>query len=327
MSRSIRRREFVIWPMAAGAASLLASPGARAQSYPSRPIRLVVPFPPGGPTDIVARPMAQMLGEALHGRVIVDNRGGAGGSIGAAMVASSPPDGYTLLMGTVGTTAINPALYRKLAYDPVNDLTPLCTVASAPLAIVVNPAAGISSLSDLVARAKADPGSVSFGSAGSGTPGHLAGAMFASAAGIRLMHVAYKGSAPAVSDLIGGQIPLMFDPLQSVLPHLRAGKLRVLAVTSRQRVAVLPEAPTVAESGYPDFEWIAWWAMYAPAKLPPDITRRLASEAERIVRSPEFERSLGNLGVTPMSVPLAEFQESEIAKWSAAVRTVGITVD
>jgi len=327
MSFSIHRRRLLHWPLAAGAASCLSSPAVLADTFPSRPLRLVVPFPAGGPTDIVARPLAQMLGEVLRQQVVVDNRGGAGGSVAAGGVAASPADGYTLLMGTVGTAAINPALYRKLPYDPVTDFTPLASVASAPVAIVVHPAAGIGSVADLIAKAKAKPDSINFGSAGNGTPGHLSGAMFASAAGIRLAHVPYKGSAPAVSDLLGGQIPLMFDPLQSVLPHVRAGKLKALAVTSRQRSNLLPDVPTVAESGLAGFEATAWWAVYAPARLPADIAQRLGAEIERIARSEEYARSLGNLGVQPMVVPLADFQKAEMAKWGAAVRATGITLD
>lgn len=298
-----------------------------ANSYPSKPIKLVVPFPPGGPTDIVARPLAKLLGDALSQQVFIDNKGGAGGSIGAASVATAPPDGYTVLMGTVGTAAINPALYKKLPYDPVADLTPLATVASAPVAIVVNTAAGINTLADLIARAKAAPDSLTFGSAGNGTPGHLAGAMFCHAAGIKLRHVPYKGSAPAVTDLLGTQIQVMFDPLQSVLPHVQANKLKLLALTSRERSKVVPDAPTVAEAAVPGFEMVAWWALYAPARLPADIAKRLTAEAQRVVQSPAFEAGLGNLGVQPLSKPLAPLQAEEIAKWGAAVRTAGITLE
>ena len=299
----------------------------RAEPWPAKPVRLVVPFPPGGPTDLVARPLAQQLGDALGQQVVVDNRGGAGGSVGAQNVATAAPDGYSLLMGTVGTSAINPALYRKLPYDPVADLTPIATVASAPVAIVTHPGTGIATLAELVARAKAQPDTLSWGSAGNGTPGHLAGAMFASAAGIRLRHVPYKGSAPGVTDLLGGQIQLMFDPLQSVLPHVRAGKLRALGVTSRQRSKELPDVPAVAEATVPDFEMTAWWAVWGPAKMPPDVARRLTGDIERIVRGAEFERALGNLGVQALSAPLAAMQRSEAAKWGAAVRATGVTLD
>ncbi|PZQ77663.1 MAG: LacI family transcriptional regulator [Variovorax paradoxus] len=298
-----------------------------AEDYPSKPIRMVVPFPAGGPTDIVARPLAKLLGDALHQQVIVDNRGGAGGSIGAANVAGSAPDGYTVLMGTVGTAAINPALYKKLPYDPVADLTPLATVASAPVAVVATASAGINSLEELIAKAKAKPEALTFGSAGNGTPGHLAGAMFCSAAGIKIRHIPYKGSAPAVTDLLGGQIQVMFDPLQTVLPHIQSGKLKLLGITSRERSKVVPNAPTVAESVLPDFEMVAWWAMYGPARLPAHIVKRLESDIKQVVSSPAFDTGLGNLGVQPLDKPLAQLQTAEIAKWGAAVRTAGVTME
>ena len=319
--------------MLAGTAAGLLGFGAScasAQGYPSKPVRLIVPFPPGGPTDIVARPLAQLLGEALKQQVVVDNRGGAGGSIGADLVAKSPPDGYTLLMGTVGTSAINASLYKTLPHDPIESFTPLAAVASGPIAVVVGPALPVRSLAELIAQAKARPGSITYGSAGNGTPGHLAGAMFARAAGIDLTHVPYKGSALAVADLLGGQIPLMFDPLQSVLSHILSGKLRALALTSRSRAAVLPDVPTVAESGLPGFEATAWWAVFGPAKLPADVAARLTADIERIVRSPEYERRLGNLGVQPFTdrtLSLAIFQKNEAAKWGKAVRDAGITLD
>ncbi|TWG88814.1 tripartite-type tricarboxylate transporter receptor subunit TctC [Cupriavidus gilardii J11] len=327
METSTRRRQVLALPVAAGAVALASPWRAYASDYPSKPIRMVVPFPAGGPTDIVARPFAQALGEGLKQSVVVDNRGGAGGSIGAGMVATAPPDGYTLLMGTVGTSAINASLYKNLSYHPVKDFTPITTVATAPVAIVVHPGAGIASLSDLVAKAKALPNGINFGSAGNGTPGHLAGAMFCASAHIQLMHVPYKGSAPAITELLGGQIPLMFDPLQSVLPHIQSGKLKVLAITSRQRASVLPEVRTVAESGYPDFEATAWWALFAPAGLSPAIAQRLRAESERIVRGAEFERRLASLGLQTMQVPLAGFQQSEAAKWGAAVRATGLSIE
>ena len=329
MSVLTRRRRALLGTAAAGLLGWVTS--ASAQVFPSKPLRLIVPFPPGGPTDIVARPLAQLLGEALKQQVVVDNRGGAGGSIAAELVAKSPPDGYTLLMGTVGTSAINASLYKNLTYDPVEGFTPLAAVASGPIAVVVGPGLSVRSLAELVAQAKTRPGSITYGSAGNGTPGHLAGALFASAAGIDLTHVPYKGSAPAVTDLLGGQIPLMFDPLQSVLPHVVNGKLRALAVTSRSRAALLPDVPTVAEAaGLPGFETIAWWAVFGPAKMPANVAGRLRTEIDRIVRSPEYERRLGNLGVQPFTdrtTPLAAFQKSEAAKWGKAVRDAGITLE
>ncbi len=325
MNETRMRRFLVTFPVAAGAVAALAPWRALADTYPSKPLRMVVPFPAGGPTDIVARPLAKQLGDAIRQQVYIDNRGGAGGGIGATTVAAATPDGYTLLMGTVGTSAINPALYKKLGYDPVADFTPIATVASAPVAVVANAATGIVSLEDLVSKAKAQPDKLTYGSAGNGTPGHLAGAMFCAGAGIKLRHIPYKGSAPAVTDLLGGQIQVMFDPLQSVLPHLQSGKLTILGVTSRQRATAVPNVPTVAEATIPDFEMTAWWAVYGPARMPPDVTKRLVDEIQHVVTSPEFERALGNLGVQPLNVPLAQLQREETAKWGAAVRTSGLT--
>jgi len=301
-----------------------------AQTYPAKPIRLVVPFPPGGPTDIVARPLAQMLTDQLKQQVIVDNRGGAGGVIGADNVAKSAPDGYSLLMATVGTHAINPTLYKKLPYDAVGDFTPIDLVAAAPVAVVVNPTTSIGSIRDLIERAKRAPGSLNYGSAGNGTPGHLTGEMFKSAAQVDLRHVPYKGSAPAVTDLLGGQIELMFDPLQSVMAHVQSGKLKILAVSSAKRASVLPNAPTLAESGLKDFEATAWWGVFAPARLPEALANQLNSATERVVHSAPFQERLGPLGVQAMGgsrAEFAQFQKREIEKWGKAVRASGATLD
>jgi tripartite-type tricarboxylate transporter receptor subunit TctC len=300
-----------------------------AQTFPSKPIRLVVPFPPGGPTDIVARPLAQLLGEALKQTVIVENKGGAGGSIAAESVAKSAPDGYTLIMATVGTHAINASLYRNLPYDPVRDFTPIALVASAPVAVVVNPATGINSIRDAIGKAKAEPGKLSFGSAGAGSPGHLTGEMFAAASSVKLQHVPYKGSAPAVTDLLGNQIPMMFDPVQSVIAHVRAGKLKALAISSKTRSPVLPDVPTLDEAGVKDFEATAWWAVFAPAHLPSEIANLLRAEVDKVVRSEAYKAQLGNLGVQPQVEPvnLADFQKKEVEKWGKAVRDSGAVAD
>ena len=298
--------------------------------YPAQPIRMIVPFPAGGPTDIVARPLAQMLGDALKTIVIVDNRGGAGGSVGADAVAKAAPDGYTMLMATVGTNAINPALYKKLPYDALRDFTPIALVAAAPLAIVVHPSQPATDLASLVARAKQMPGKLSYGSAGNGTPGHLTGETFKGAAGIDLQHVPYKGSAPAVTDLLGGQIQIMFDPLQSVVSHVRTGKLRAIAVSSAARSPAAPTIPTVAESGYKGFEFTAWWGVFAPAALPAPVAATLAGEIERIVRANAFRDRMVSLGVLPTVLTLGafgDFQRGELAKWGKAVRDSGATVD
>jgi tripartite-type tricarboxylate transporter receptor subunit TctC len=310
---------FLIWPAMAAA-----QPTAGGQ------VRLIVPFPAGGPTDIVARPLAQLLGDALKATVVIDNRGGAGGSLGADAVAKSTPDGRTLLMGTVGTHAINPALYKKLSYEAERDFTPIALVAKAPVAIVVHPAQPINTVADLVALAKRMPGQLNFGSAGAGTPGHLTGEIFKSAAGIDLQHVPYRGSAPAVTDLLGGQLQLMFDPLQSVLSNVLGGRLRAIAISSKTRASVLPNVPTIAESGYDGFETTAWWGVFAPAKLPADMTEALGREIERIVLGEAFRANLEPLGVLPTVLTgraFAEFQTTELAKWGKAVRQSGATAD
>jgi len=309
---------------------LLLSSHAMADAYPNKPIRLIVPFPPGGPTDIVARPLAVLLGDRLKEQIIIENKGGAGGSIGADLVAKSASDGYTLFMGTVGTNAINGSLYKQLPYDMTRDFTPIALVATAPVVIVVNSSDRIKTLAELISEARAKPDTIAYGTAGNGTPGHLTAALFESTAQIKFKHIPYKGSAPAVTDLMGSQIPLMFDPIQSVLPHITSGKLRALAVTSKTRSPLLPNVPTVAELGYPQFESTAWWALFAPAKLPEPITKKLRADTEKVAQSAAFKERLGNLGVQPnidFKESLANFQTSEIAKWARVVRDSGATID
>ena len=297
--------------------------------YPDKPIKLVVPFPAGGPTDIVARPLGQALSTALKQPVVIDNRGGAGGSIGADLVAKSPAEGYTLLMGTVGTNAINGALYSKLPHDPVKDFTPIALVASSPVALVVNAQSPWKTTQEYVAAARASPGSVGFGSAGAGTPGHLTGSMFATAAQVQLQHVPYKGSAPAVTDLLGNQIPSMFDPVQSIIAHVRSGKLRALCVSGDARSAVMPDVPTCAEAGVKGVESRAWWAVFGPANMAQEAVTRLRTEIEKITRSEAFREPLANIGVQANTdvTSLADFQKSEVERWQKAVRDSGAKAD
>jgi tripartite-type tricarboxylate transporter receptor subunit TctC len=303
--------------------------GAVAQdAYPTRPVRMVVPFPAGGPTDIVARPLAQKLSEVLGQQVIVDNRGGAGGTIGADVVAKSTADGYTLLMGTVGTQAINTSLYKKLSYDPARDFASVSLVAAAPVALVAHPSVPAKSVKELIALAKKEK--LAFGSAGSGSPGHLAGVMFAEAAGIQLLHVGYKGSAPALNDLIAGQIPLMFDPVQSPLANIKGGKLKALGVSGAKRAAVLSDVPTIAEAGVPQYEMTAWWAVVAPRNTPRDVVARLNTEISKIMKSPDMRERLQQIGIDPIGSSVEEldaFGISETAKWKKAVTLSGATVD
>lgn len=305
----------------------LAGP-ALAQDYPSRPIHIVVPFPAGGPTDMVARPLAQLLGEAVGQNVVVENKGGAGGGIGAVAVARAEPDGYTLLMATVGTHAINASLYRNLSYDPVADFTPISLVAAAPVALVVHPSVKADTVAEFLKLVKDSPGELNFGTAGNGTPGHLTGALFQSAAGVRLKHVPYRGSAPAINDLIGGQIQAMFDPIQSVLPQIQGQKVKVLGLSSAARLPVVPDVPTFAESGLAGFETTAWWAVFGPAKLPEPLADRLATEIAKL--APALGQKLAPFGVRTIGssrAELAKFQAQEIPKWRKAVEASGAKIE
>jgi tripartite-type tricarboxylate transporter receptor subunit TctC len=300
------------------------------QSFPSRPLKLIVPFPAGGPTDLVARPLAVLLSSALGQQVVVDNRGGAGGSVAADMVAKSAADGYTLLMGTVGTQAINPSLYRKLPYDPSTDFVSLGLAASSALAAVVHPTAPFKNVQELIAEARRKPGSINYASAGNGTPGHLTGHLFSKAANIQLSHVPYRGSAPAVTDLLGGQIMLMFDPVQSVLQHLKANRIQALAVSGSVRTRVLADVPTFAEAGVPNVQTAAWWGVYAPTKTPAPVARVLSAAVQSAVHSAEFQRQMEVSGVqipTLSIETLATFHKSEAEKWGRAVRETGVTVE
>lgn len=301
---------------------------AAAQTATKMDIHLIVPFPAGGPTDIVARPFAELLGDALKSIVVVDNRAGAGGTVGAAAVARSNPDGRTLFFATVGTHAINPTLYKSLPYDAVRDFTPIALVAEAPVAIIANPALPASNLGELVDLAKRTPGNLNYASAGTGTPGHLTAEMFKIAAGIDIQNVAYRGGAPAKSDLLAGRIKLLFDPVQSTLPDVHAGNLRALAVSSKVRSLALPAVPTIAESGFPGFEMTAWWGLFAPAKLPSEMATSLAAQTAKVVNSESFRNKMEPLGVHPTELTLgdfAEFQRAEISKWGKVVHDLGVT--
>ncbi len=324
------RRQLLLACAASGAGLLVRSGIASAQTLVGKQFRLIVPFPPGGPTDIVARPFAEMLGDALKSVVVVDNRAGAGGTVGAEAVAKSSPDGGTLLFATVGTQAINATLYKRLPYDAVRDFTPIALIAEAPVAITVNPSLPATNLAALVALAKRSPGKLNYGSGGNGTPGHLTAEMFKIAAGIDIQHVPYKGGAPAQTDLLAGQIQIMFDPMQSTLAQVRAGRLRMLAISSKARSAALPDVPTIAESGYPGFETTAWWGVFAPANLPAAMAADLAATIEKVAMSDSFRSKMEPLGVHPTVLTLsafAEFQHGEIVKWGKAVRDSGAIVD
>jgi len=317
--------------VACSAFALLGAPSALAQApFPTKPVRLVVPFPAGGTTDILARAAAQKLSETLGQQVIVDNRPGAGGNIGAELVAKAPADGYTLLMGTVGTHAINPSLYAKMPYDHVKDFAPVILVAGVPNVLVVNPDLPFKTVADVVAYAKANPGKLNFASSGSGTSIHLSGELFKVMAGVQMTHVPYKGSAPALTDLIGGQVQLMFDNLPSALPQIKGGKLRAVAVTSTTRAAALPDVPTVAESGLPGFESSSWFGILAPAGTPKDIIAKINTDVQKWLSTPEAkEKLLGQGAIAAGGSPddFAKHIQAETAKWAKVVKESGAKVD
>jgi tripartite-type tricarboxylate transporter receptor subunit TctC len=303
---------------------------ALADEYPSKPIRLVVPFAAAGTTDFLARAIAQKLGSNLGTSVVVDNRPGAGGNIGSDIVAKSEPDGYTLLLGTVGTHAINASLYKKMPYDTVKDFAPVTLVASVPNMVVVHPSVPAKSIKELIALAKAKPGSLSFGSSGSGSSIHLSGELFKSMAGVDMLHVPYKGSGPAVSDLIGGQINMMFDNMPSSLPHVKAGRLRAIAVTSGKRSPAMPDLPTVAEAGVPGYESVAWFGVLAPAGTPPALVKKLNAEIVKVLKSPDVAQRLASQGAEPVFNTPEEFSaliKTEMVKWAKVIKASGAQVD
>jgi tripartite-type tricarboxylate transporter receptor subunit TctC len=303
---------------------------AQALAYPTKPIRIVVPFPAGGATDIMARAVAQKLGEAWGQSVVVDNRPGAGGNIGSELVAKSAPDGYTLEMGTVGTHAINASLYAKMPYDHVKDFVPIILVAGVPNVLVVNPSVPVNSVQELIAYAKANPGKLNFASSGSGTSIHLSGELFKTMTGVQMAHVPYKGSAPALADLLGGQVQLMFDNLPPSLPHIKAGKLRPLAVTTTTRAAALPELPTMAEAGVPGFDASSWFGLLAPAGTPPAIVAKINTEVANWLATPEAKEKLLGVGANAAGGTPEDFArhiQAETAKWAKVVKESGAKVD
>jgi tripartite-type tricarboxylate transporter receptor subunit TctC len=314
---------------------MLAAAAVQAQSvasaYPTKPIRFVVPFPPGGPLDIMARGIGQKLTESWGQPVVVDNRPGAGGSLGAELVAKAPGDGYTLLMGAVSTHAINPHLYARIGYDPFKDFVPVALVAEVPNILVVNPSVPANSVQELVALAKAKPGYLNFGSGSTGSTGHLAGELFKSLAGVDMVHIPYKGGAPAMQDLLGGQVQLMFDNLANSLPQVKAGKLRALAVTTSTRSAAMPDLPTVNEAGVKGFDLSTWFGVFVPAGTPPDIVAKLNAGIVAALDSRELTERLSAMGAVPPKnntpASFAAFVRAENAKYAKVVKESGAKVD
>jgi tripartite-type tricarboxylate transporter receptor subunit TctC len=313
-----------------GLACAVVSASALAQAYPNKPIRLVVPFPAGGTTDIVARDVAVQLSKALGQTVLVDNRPGAGGNIGADAVAKAPPDGYTLLMGTVGTHAINVSLYAKMPYDAIKDFAPVSLCAAVPNVMVVYPGLAVKTVDEFIALAKKEGSALAMASSGNGTSIHLSGELFKAMTGTALTHVPYKGSAPAITDLLGGQVHVMFDNLPSSIASIRAGKLRALAVTSGKRSAALPDVPTLDEAGLKGFEASSWFGVFAPAGTPKDIVNRLSEEIQKATAAAELQERFKAQGATPIgSTPeaFATHVSAEIAKWATVVKASGAKVD
>jgi tripartite-type tricarboxylate transporter receptor subunit TctC len=303
---------------------------ARADDYPSKPIRFVVPYPAGGPLDTVARLLGQKVSESMKQPIIVDNRPGAGGNIGADFVAKAAPDGYTILMGAVATHAINPTLYSHIPYDPVADFMPVTQVASTPNVLVVNPSLPAKNVREFIAYAKANPGKLNFGSGSTGSAGHLAGELFKTMAGVDMTHVPYKGAGPAMQDLVAGQIQLMFDNLASSLGQIRAGKVRALAVTTAKRTSLAPDLPTIAESGLPGFDINTWFGVFVPAKTPQPIVDRLHAEFTRALAMPDVRQKMIDLGAEPVGSTPAEFAaliRSEKDKYARVIKASGAKVD
>jgi tripartite-type tricarboxylate transporter receptor subunit TctC len=309
---------------AAVVASVVASPAGAQADYPSRPITIVVPFTAGGATDLLARMVAEQLKSGLGATVVVENKPGAASTVGGSYVAKAAPDGYTLLMATSTTLAISKALYKKLPYDPVADFTPITLVAAVPFSLVVNPSLPVGSLKEFIAYAKSKPGELTFGSSGNGSPHHLGAEMLKTAAGLDIRHVAYRGSVPAMQDVIGGHIPFMFVDLLPALPHIREGKLKVLGVTTPSRVAAAPDIPTLAEAGLPGYELVAWQGVVAPAGVPRAIVDRLASQIGALMSAPETRKKLTEIALEPLpaSTPdsFAAFVKSEVERWAPIVK-------
>ena len=314
----------------AGAIALSLQGLAHAQSYPSKPIRMIVPYPPGGGTDIFARLLAAKLSPALGQQVVIEQRPGAGGVIGADVAAKAAPDGYTLLIGQASNLAINQHLISKLPYDPLKDFAPITLIATSPGLLVVHPSLPIRTVKDLVALARSKPGTINYASAGNGSPGHLAAAYFNKVAHIDLLHVPYKGATPAMTDVIAGHASLYFTSPVAAQPYVQSGRLRQIAVTSAQRFPPLPDVPSIAEAGYPDFDMTSWWGLLAPAGIPRDIVARLHTESVTALNAAEMKERLaaqGALVVTNAPDQFASYLKSEIANWGRIVKASGARLD
>jgi len=331
MKTTLKSRRAALLAVALAGATA-AMPAAAQSTWPSRPIRIVVPFPAGGPTDITARVIGQALGEILKTPVVVDNKGGAHGFIGASDAAKSPPDGYTLMMASIGTMAINPRLYPKLPYDANKDFVPLSLVLTVPIVVVANPKVlPVDSVPALVSYLKANPEKVNYASAGTGGSSHLVPEYFKYRTGTSMTHVPYKGSGPAIADVVAGQVQIMFDTLLTSTPFVDSGKLKMLAVATAQRLPEYPDVPTVAEAlGMKDFDASSWYAMYAPAGTPPALVTRLSTAIDQAIHQPAVAKRIKELGAVAVGGSperLAAFQAGEQAKWAAVIKAADIKPD
>ena len=324
--RNLRKRALL---GALAAAAALALPGAWAQTWPSRSVSIIVPFPAGGTTDVLARALGQELSKTLGQPVVVENKPGAGATLGADYVAKAKADGYTLLMGAVHHT-IATSVYRKLGYDFEKDFAPITTVALVPNVLVVNPQVPAKTVQELLAQAKAQPGKLTYGSNGTGTGQHLIGAQFEGMGGVQLLPVPYKGSGPLTTDLLGGQISMSFDTVTPVLPHIKAGKLRALAVTTAKRSVALPDVPTLEEAGLPGFDMGTWFGMLAPAGTPKDIVARLNADMVKIIQSPEFRKKMDDIGADPIAntpEQMARQIKDDTARFARLVKEAKVSLD
>ncbi|MBX3609996.1 MAG: tripartite tricarboxylate transporter substrate binding protein [Hydrogenophaga sp.] len=313
-----------------GALTLVGLPAtALAQAFPTQPVKLVVPFPPGGTTDILARHLAKELQDQWGQPVVVENRAGASGTIFSDQLARMPADGYTLML-TATHHVINPALYKNLKYNARTDFTPLAQVASVPNVLVVHPSFPAKNVAELIAYAKANPGKVNFGSSGTGGANHLSGELFKAMAGIEMLHVPYKGAAPALNDLLGGQIPVMFDSVPGVLQHIQGGRLRALGVTTLKRSSALPDVPTIDEAGLKGFEATAWFGLYAPGHMAPPLRDKLSKDVLGALQSPAIRAQFSSLGAEPGTMPqeaFATFVDTELTKWAKVIADAKVKID
>lgn len=323
-------RRHLIAALATGTLAFLGAPAASAQEFPSRPIKLVAPLAPGGATDLVARVLAERAGKILGQPMVVENRPGAGGTVGSALVVQSPPDGHTLLMGTIGTLAISPAMYPKMPYDTDRDLTPVALVAGGQFALVVHPSFPARNFEEFLEQARAQPGKINYGSAGNGSTLHLGMELLASMAGLRLTHVPYKGSGPLVTALAAGEVQVGLPDVPSVMQFVRSGRLRALAVTGMQRDPTLPDVPTVTESGIRGYDVVVWLGVMAPARTPPEIIKHLNEAMVRALREPEVSARLKEFGMQVYASSPSEFARflsAERAKWEPIVKSSGATIN